>query len=326
MIGHAEALAFEPGDSALICAVVDSGVDLNHAELAHCLRPGIDTVDLGCSDVPRSMQLVGDSEGVDRIPMDVVGHGTACSSIIAAKGRRLPRGLGGAARVLPMRALAGATFVGRSTVTAMGSLPDIDLALKLAVDLGARVLNLSFGTPESSLRPEDPRPHAAVVEYARQHGCVMVAASGNSGERTRYYPACLEGVIAVGSVGPTRSPSSFTTRGDHVDLSAPGEQVPTAGIGGYMLNSGTSFAAPFVAGACALLMSRAARYGQSMDYSSMRDLLMQTAKPFASGCDDQGCGAGILDVPAALRTLEAGLSSEQEEASAQELVPTARAP
>jgi hypothetical protein len=91
-----------------------------------------------------------------------------------------------------------------------------------------------------------------------------------------------------------------------------------------------------VAGACALLMSRAARYGQSLDYASMRDLLMRTVKPFASGCDGEGCGAGILDVPAALRTLERDLSTEQEEALAEEdvarapprreLVPTARAP
>jgi subtilisin family serine protease len=335
MIGHAEALAFEPGDSALICAVVDSGMDLNHPEFATSLRPGIDTVDLACDQVPRSMQMIGDYQGVDRVPMDVVGHGTACGSIMAAKGIRLPRGLAGAARVLPMRALAGATFVGRPAVTAMGALPDIDMALKLAVDLGARVLNLSFGTPESSLRPEDPRPHAAVVEYARQRGCILVAASGNSGERTRYYPACLDGVIAVGSVGATLTPSSFTTRGDHVDLCAPGESVPSAGVGGYALNTGTSFAAPFVAAACALLVSRAARYGQSVDYSSLRDLLMQTAQPFATGGDHEGCGAGVLDVPAALRALERGLSSDDGEAGGagaasapppQELVPTARAP
>jgi subtilisin family serine protease len=308
MIGAREALDYEPGDSALICAVVDSGVDLHHAELEESLRPGMDTVDLGGDHLPRSMRLVGDYSGVDRVPMDMVGHGTACAAIIGGRGVSLPVGLGGAVKVLPLRALAGAQMVGRNVLTALGSLLDIDLAVKLAVDLGARVLNLSFGTPETSLRERDPRPHASVVEYARRRGCVLVAASGNSGSTVRYYPSCLDGVIAVGSVGPEGTPSGFTSRGDHVDLCAPGESVPSAGVGGYQLNTGTSFAAPFVAGACALLLARAARYGHPLDGGSARELLMRTARPFPRGADKAGCGAGILDVPAALKALEGQLA------------------
>lgn len=308
MIGAAEALEFEPGDSTLIYAVIDSGVDLHHEDLEGSLRPGLDTVDLAGDQVPRSMKLIGDYSSVDRLPMDVVGHGTACAGIMGALGKRLPRGLAGAARCLPMRALAGAQLVGRDTLTALGSLVDIDLAVKLAVDLGARVLNLSFGTPETSLRERDPRPHAAVVEYARRRGCVLVAASGNSGSGARYYPACLDGVIAVGSIGPQGTPSKFTTRGDHVDLCAPGESIPSAAIGGYQLNTGTSFAAPFVAAACALLLARAARYSQPRDGDEIRDLLMRTTRGFPRGTDTAGCGTGILDVPAALRALEQELT------------------
>jgi subtilisin family serine protease len=259
------------------------------------------------------MTLVGDYSGVDRVPMDVVGHGTACAGIIGAAGRRLPRGLAGAARVLPMRALAGAQFVGRPTMTALGSLVDIDLAVKMAIDLGARVLNLSFGTPEGSLRPRDPRPHAAVVEYARRRGCVLVAASGNSGTAARYYPACLDGVIAVGSVGADGTPSSFSTRGDHVDLCAPGERIPSSGIGGYQHNTGTSFAAPFVAAACALLLARAARYSEAIDGDAVRDLLRRHAAPFPRGAEADGCGTGILDVPAALRALESAISQSPDQ-------------
>ncbi len=303
MVGATEALSREPGDTALIVAIVDSGVDLSHDELADRLRPGIDVVDLPADGVPRSMQLLGDWHTADRRPQDVVGHGTACAGIIGARGHRLPEGICGASPLMAVRVLAGARMAGRTRVTALGAISDIDLGLKQCIDLGARVCNLSFGTPESALREHDPRPHADIVAYARQRGCVLVAASGNSGDRTRYYPACLDGVIAVGAVGPDRTPASFSTRGDHVDLCAPGVRIVSAGLGGFQVNTGTSFAAPFVAGACALMMARAARLSRPIGPDEVRDLVMATARKFPRGADVQGCGAGVLDVPAALAAI-----------------------
>ena len=313
MVRAAQALDFEAGDSTLIVAIVDSGVDLRHPELEGSLRPGIDTVDLPPDQVPRAMRLVGDFTRPDRVPDDVVGHGTACAGIIAARGDRLPHGLAGAARVLPARALAGAQLVGRKTRTARGSLVDIDHAMKCAIDLGARVLNLSFGTPESSLLEHDPRPHADVVDYARRRGCVLVAASGNSGSSARYYPSCLDGVIAVGAVGPDARPAHFMTRGDHVDVCAPGVNVVSSTIGGgYQENTGTSFAAPFVAGAAALLVARAARYSESLGGEAVRELLKRTARTFPRGAETTGCGAGILDAEAALRALDRELGADAD--------------
>jgi subtilisin family serine protease len=311
LVGAAEALAIEPGDRALIVGIVDSGVDLGHDEFRDRLRPGLDVVDLPADGVPRSMTLVGDWSGIDRNPQDEVGHGTACAGIIGARGYHLPPGLGGPVPLLAVRVLAAARMVGRATLTAIGALTDIDRGLKEAIDLGARVLNLSFGTPESALRAQDPRPHADIVAYARRRGCVLVAASGNSGDTTRYYPACLDGVIAVGAVNEESQPSKFMTRGDHVDLCAPGERIPSAGIGGYQMNTGTSFAAPFVSAASALLLAHAARYSHPLDAPTVRDLLMRTAKPFPRKSAAEGCGAGILDVPAALRALEAEVNDEE---------------
>lgn len=313
MIHAAEALAMEPGDSALILAIVDSGIDLHHPDLEHALRPGIDTVDLPGEQVPRAMRLVGDHSRPDRVPDDIVGHGTACAGIIAARGEKLPMGCGGAVRIMPARALAGARMVGRGAATALGSLIDIDLAVKTAVDLGAKVLNLSFGTPESALREKDPRPHKEVIDYARRRGCVLVAASGNSGTSARYYPACLDGVIAVGAVGPDEAPAAFSTRGDHVDLCAPGESIPSTAVGGYQFNTGTSFAAPFAAGIAALLVARSARYSEPIDGEEVRDLLKRTSRPFPRGADAAGCGAGILDAAAALKALERELASDEPE-------------
>jgi subtilisin family serine protease len=308
MVGVDAALAYEPGDRALIVGLVDSGVDLEHTELKHCLRRGADTVDLPPERLSRDTYLIGDTAEPDRIPRDEMGHGTACASIMCARGQAVPRGLAGAAWLLPMRALAAARVVERTSLTALGAVFDIDEALKRAVDLGARVLNLTFGTPEAALREDDPRPHADVVEYALRRGCVLVAASGNDGHDTSYFPAAHPGVIAVGSVGEGRRPSRFSTRGQHVALSAPGEHVRAAALNGYASNTGTSFASPFVAGAAALLVARAARYGVALDAATVRELLTSTAASFAGDARPSGSGSGILDAPAALHALERVLS------------------
>src|SRR5258708_38187730 len=101
---------------------------------------------------------------------------------------------------------------------------------------------MSFGTPEQELEPGDPVPHLDVIRYGLARGCILVAASGNSSRAEAFSPASIEGVIAVGSVGLEDRPSAFSTSGDHVALSAPGENVVSAGLGGYSLSTGTSFA------------------------------------------------------------------------------------
>ncbi len=207
--------------------------------------------------------------------------------------------------------------MGREALTAIGAIPDIDAGLKRAVDLGARVLNLSFGTPETALEAGDPEPHVEVVRYALARGCILVAASGNTGDRVRYFPAALPGVVAVGSVGRNGSPSRFTTRGDHVVVMAPGEAIPSVAIGGYQRNSGTSFAAPFVTAACALLVARAARDSRPLGSMLVRRLLQLSARPFGKTIASQGCGAGILDVPRALALLDQVLAAEGEQDSAE---------
>jgi subtilisin family serine protease len=302
-----EALEYEPGDHTLIVGVIDSGVDWESRELLR-LRPGTDTVDLGQSDLG-DVSLVGDYQEPDAIPRDEMGHGTTCASILSARGLRMERGVAGAAWVLPMRALAAARENKRGRLTAVGATLDIDHALKCAVDLGAKVLNLSFGTPASALSTSEPRPHADVVEYALARRAVLVAASGNDGLLMEYFPAALPGVIAVGSVGSKDMPSLFSTRGAHVALCAPGENVFAATLrGGYGRHTGTSFAAPFVTGTAALLCARAARYGVPLGPDEVKELLVRTARPFAASAHVDDCGAGILDARAALEALELRLS------------------
>jgi subtilisin family serine protease len=186
----------------------------------------------------------------------------------------------------------------------VGALPDISSGLKVAIDLGARVLNLSFGTAESDVDPHGPLPHASVVEYAERNGCVLIAASGNSGRAERYYPAALPQVIAVGSVDSAGARSHFSTYGDHVALCAPGEHIVSSGITGLREGSGTSYAAPFVTGAAALLVARARRRGRDLRSDDVRRLLVDSAAPLPGGRSPE-TGAGLLDAAAALRRLDA---------------------
>jgi subtilisin family serine protease len=308
LVRTAEALAYEPGDPVLIVAIVDTGVARENREFAEKLRPGFDTVQLGPMDLATGLHLLGDLRDEDMDPDDEVGHGTACAGIIGARGDDIPPGLGGEARLLPMRVLGSAATPGKGFPIGVGALCDIDDGLKRAIDLGAKVLNLSFGTPIEALDPHDPLPHEDVVHYGIAHGCIMIAASGNTGQAERFSPACLDGVIAVGAVDDSGAPADFSTRGDHVAISAPGVRVLSAGLKETARVTGTSFAAPFVTAAAALLVSRANRRATPLGVQDAERLLRESARSFAGG-PRAGAGTGILDAAEALRRLDRYIDS-----------------
>jgi subtilisin family serine protease len=303
LVRTAEALAYEPGDSALIVAIVDTGVAPKNREFADKLRAGFDTVQLGPMDLATGLHLLGDLRDEDMEPDDEVGHGTACAGIIGARGDDIPPGLGGEARLLPIRVLGSAATPGKDAPIGVGALCDIDDGLKRAIDLGAKVLNLSFGTPIEALDAHDPMPHEDVVRYGLARGCIMIAASGNTGQEERFSPACLDGVIAVGAVDDLGTPADFSTRGDHVAISAPGVRVMSAGLKETARVTGTSFAAPFVTAAAALLVSRANRRATPIGVKDADRLLRESARSFAGG-PRAGAGTGILDAAEALRRLD----------------------
>lgn len=309
MVRMAEAHAIERGDSGVVVGLIDSGIARRHPEFVRAFRTGADTVRVDADDLSPGVQLLGGHGHRGDFPEDrFVGHGMGCAGIIAAEGVAMPRGLGGDCRILPMRALAAARLPGKRHAVGLGAIADLDRAIKLAVDLGAKVINMSFGTDDSAIRPNSPRPHADTVAYAAARGCILVAASGNNGGFTRYWPAAYPQVIAVGAVGDDARPAAFSTRGPHVALCAPGEKVMTSAIEAYQLATGTSFAAPFVAGAAALLVAYAHRRAYPLDGPTVRELLVTTASPFAPGAAE-GCGAGILDAAAALRALAARIDA-----------------
>ena len=310
-IRAADALAYEAGDAAVIVSVVDTGVMADHPELSMRVRRGRDMVHLSGRDLASGIRLLEDSHDRPFDPADKVGHGTSCAAIIGGIGRRIPPGLAGECGILPIRVLGAAIFPGRTLPIGVGSVIDIDRGLKGAFDLGCKVANMSFGTPEQELEPGDPVPHLDVIRYGLARGCILVAASGNSGREERFSPASIEGVIAVGAVGLDDRPSSFSTSGEHVALSAPGENVVSAGLGGYSLNTGTSFASPFVAAAAALLVSRANARAFALDGPTARRLLVASARPWGRGLG-RGAGSGVLDAHAALRALDQLIDHAQD--------------
>jgi subtilisin family serine protease len=302
-VGAPRAHELEPGDERVTVGLVDTGISIGDPEFQRKLLAGYDTVDLGV-DEAAGLHLVGDSRGDDFTPTDYVGHGSHVAGVIGATGWHLPPGVGGRSLLLPIRVLAAALGRGAPRPAGVGAEANINAGFKVAVDLGAAVLNLSFGTSEHDVDPAGPKPQEAVVQYAVRNGCTLVAASGNSGVAERFYPAALPDVIAVGSVDDEGRRSSFSSYGDHVALCAPGERIVSVGLSGLRAGNGTSYAAPFVTGAVALLIARARRHDRVLSPTDVRATLLGSATPLP-GSPRTETGAGLLDVEAAVRNLDA---------------------
>jgi subtilisin family serine protease len=219
--------------SGVIIGLVDSGVDLDHEDLAGNILPnGWD---------------FGDD---DDDPGDELGHGTQVCGIIAAV-QNNGRGISGVApqsKILPLKISLGNTDIFTDETVAE--------AIMYAADNGAAIINLSLGW-------NDDEDHAAVTDaiaYAAEKGVVLVAAAGN-----RYgpvwYPARLEQVLAVSAIDGNEQ-NIYSAYGPELDLVAPGSGntlddfiLTTAMGGGYTFNKGTSLSAAMVSGVAALLLS-----------------------------------------------------------------------
>ncbi|MDP5217000.1 S8 family serine peptidase [Ruegeria sp. 2205SS24-7] len=309
-VGALAALAIEPGSHAITVAVIDTGVALEHEEFSGRLVAGYDTVDLGMGQISEGVSLVGDSLGRDFCARDETGHGSHVAGIIGARGLSMTHGVGGQSRIVPVRALAAAR-AGEGPVFGVGGLSDIDAAIKAAVDLGAKVLNMSFGTARDDLDPLAPPPHTDAIAYATARNAIPVAAMGNSGLSEEYFPAALPQCIAVGSMALDGRVSDFSTKGPHIALCAPGEAVHSTKLHGYGRSTGTSHAAPFVSGAAALLAARARRRGHDLTTEEARQALCYSAENHGRQ-PDEDTGWGMLNIPAALSRLDTIIPAYEE--------------
>ena len=222
-----QAWNFTVGLSNIFVAVLDSGVNAAHPDLATRILPGYDFV------------------FNDPDPADDFGHGTAvCGTIVAAGNNGA--GVAGVAfgcRVLPVKVMDAAGFAYYSSI-AQG--------IHYAVDAGARIINISIAGSSPSSTLQD------AIDYAWDHNVVVVAAAGNNADNVPQYPAACEHVIAVSATEPGDTLASFSSFGDDIALSAPGDTIWTTQrdpANPYGAWRGTSFASPIVAGVAALVVS-----------------------------------------------------------------------
>jgi subtilisin family serine protease len=263
--------------TGVIIGLVDSGVDLDHEDLAdHILPNGWD---------------FGDD---DADPDDELGHGTQVCGIIAAE-QNNGLGISGVApqsKILPLKISQGNTDIFTDATVAE--------AIIYAADNGAAIINLSLGW-------NDEQDHAAVTDaiaYAADKGLTLVAAAGN-----RYgpvwFPAKLEKVVAVSAIDKYNQ-NVYSAYGPELDLVAPGSGntlddfiLTTASGGGYTFNKGTSFSAAMVSAAAALLLSEQPH----LTNSQVATVLANRADDLGEPGPDDMFGAGRVNALATLDSL-----------------------
>jgi len=229
-LGAANAISTGAG---IIVAVVDTGVDFAHPALAGRIAPGgFDFI--GQDPDPTDERNFTDDDG-DGVADEQYGHGTFVASLVLA--------VAPDAMILPVRALDDEGFGTSSTVAA---------GIIWAVDSGASVINVSADAPD------EPEAIKEAVRYARDRDVLVVAAAGNDGVTQVNFPASFSEVLAVTSVDTLSMRAAFANVGSEIGIVAPGVELIGAlpmdrAPAGTARWSGTSFSAPLVAGAAALV-------------------------------------------------------------------------
>jgi subtilisin family serine protease len=285
-----EAWDYSIGDSGIVVAVVDTGVDYNHRDLWANMwvnqpelngTPGVDDDGNGYVDDIYGYDFVNN----DPDPIDDNGHGTHCSGIIAAKGNNGAdiTGVCWNARIMACKFLSS---------SGSGSNADAVEAFYYAVQNGADVVSNSWGGGGFSKVLKD------AIDYAYSQGVMMVAAAGNDGSTDIQYPAYYDNMFSVAATDSDDQKASFSTYGSWVDIAAPGVDVLSLRAAGTSLGtpydlyttiaSGTSMACPHVSGACASIFS----VFPEITIDELRTYLKDSVDPI----DPNICASGRLNL------------------------------
>ena len=265
-------------------AVVDTGVDGGHPDLAGVVLPGYDAFNPG-----------GDGR------TDANGHGTHVAGIVAAltgNGAGV-EGLARGAKILPVKVLED---------DGSGFSSDVAQGILWAIGNGATVVNLSLGAPTTSAVVDQ------AIREAVDKGVVVVAASGNEGAKGNpvIWPAALPEVVSVGAIDDADARAAFSGHGDWLDLVAPGVQIASTMNGAYMYSSGTSMAAPYVSASAALLRKRY----PALSASQLGEHLRATAEDLGPAGKDDEYGVGLVDPLKAMGAAPAGTGTGAQSSDA----------
>jgi subtilisin family serine protease len=302
-----EAWALATGDPSIIVAPLDSGIDYNHNDLGPNIwqNLGEDADGDGQTLVFSGGQWIYDSGDVNNIDddgngmkddfigwdpehsnndvMDVMGHGTHVSGIVAARSNNgtnvagVAGGWDGKPGVSIMHVQVG-DWSPNSDI--------LDDGIIYAVDNGARVITMSLSVYETS-------DISAALDYADSQGVFVNCAAGNNYGGSVSYPASYATVVAVSATDRNDNLASFSSKGAEVDISAPGDDV-TSTLPGQSQGSmsGTSMSSPHIAGAAGLLLSVA----PWMDPDDLYQVLTTTADDLGASGWDTSFGWGRLNL------------------------------
>ena len=216
---------------------------------------------------------------------DNYGHGTHVAGLITGSGKNGYIGAAPEAEVVPLKVTDGSTVTVSTVCRAIyGGIDDYD----------CDILNLSLGIKSEYESLKE------AVDYAEEKGVLIVSAVGNNGSKARLYPASYDSVIGVGAVDELGTWFYHSNHNDSVFITAPGSNVKTVGkYGGYELKTGTSFSAPFVTAAAAVMLS----IDDTLTPSEIMEILAKTAADKGEAGYDEYYGAGILDIGGCVRYL-----------------------
>ncbi|MBT2641758.1 S8 family serine peptidase [Bacillus sp. ISL-41] len=255
-------------------AIIDTGVDSAHEDLT--VKAGKCTLDESISQ-----------DACKQSFLDENGHGTHVAGIIAAKNNNVGIvGVAPGAEIFAVKALDGEGNGTTSTIMA---------GIEWAISQRVHIINMSLTTPYSDMGIK------SMVDKANQNGILVIAAAGNEGsfsggDETVMYPAKYESVMAVSSVDKSNRRVSTSSTGYEVEIAAPGEIIySTIPSGGYGTMSGTSMAAPFVAGIAALYKEKYPGYTNKQ----IRSLLQKNARDLGTAGRDRFYGFGIAQADTA---------------------------
>jgi subtilisin family serine protease len=272
-IGALHAWIKTQGSEKIVVAVLDSGVDYTHQDLVSNIWSRPDSIPEYTDD---ELGTIDDIHGFDADadagdPMDDNGHGTHCAGIIGAEGNNKIgiAGINWNVSIMPLK------FLGRG---GFGSTANAIKAINYAIDrkqhgVNVRVINASWGSTSYSRALED------AIRAAGEQGILFVAAAGNNStdnDKRAHYPSNydLPNVISVAALDRTDSLASFSNYGvKTVHIAAPGREILSTWLGDdFREASGTSMAAPQVAGVAALVLANE----PNMTMSKLRERLLSS--------------------------------------------------
>ncbi|WP_394235043.1 S8 family serine peptidase [Niallia oryzisoli] len=276
-IGMEEAWDIQKGSSDVTIAILDSGVNASHPDLAGRVLPGYN--------------FVNNTEN----STDDNGHGTFIAGIIAANSDQVGiAGIDQQAKILPVKVTDSA---GSSSTF------DIVNGIYYAIEQNADVINMSYGGYSSSSIEED------AIWAAYDAGIVLVASAGNDSSSEWIYPASYAPVISAAATNEYDQNAYFSNYGDTVDITAPGEDIYSTAISsGYTYKSGTSFSAPMISAIAGLLKAQHPEWGPTeIEWALEHGAQVKTGKAWS-----QYNGYGIANATLALQS---ALPSLQGDAS-----------